>query len=125
VTSFIQVKRLGKNSKAKKITILRKRLNGIVPQTFPILLDDNKLRDRLYFQMNKEGYGVVSLYHTLVDAIDESFVVEHDISSKILNLPVHQDVVKKDLKHMVDKLLSIISHFDVGKRNKNSKKYLS
>lgn len=74
------------------ITILYPTLpEGVCPQTFPILLEKN--RDQVYFEMNKNGYGVVSLYHTMIDQLSDSkspdafFLAQH-----ITNLPVHQDV---------------------------------
>lgn len=90
------------------ITLLKNRLGGVVPHSFPILLGSAKIRDRLYFQLNREGYGVVSLYHSLIDEIDDSFTTEHDISNRILNLPVHQDAQKKDLARMITRMLAII-----------------
>lgn len=94
------------------ITVLRKELAGAVPHSFPLLLPDKGLRDRLYFRMNKEGYGVISLYHTLVREIDDSFAVEHGISGRILNLPVHQDAEKKDLDRMIDKMSDIVKAYE-------------
>src|SRR4051812_36222037 len=38
---------------------------GEVPQSFPIVLHYGD-RDRIYHEMNAAGFGVVSLYHTLV-----------------------------------------------------------
>jgi dTDP-4-amino-4,6-dideoxygalactose transaminase len=74
---------------------------GVVPQTVPILIR-NISRDELYFKMNENGYGVVSLYHTLIDQIDGGvFPVSHKIARQILNLPVHQDISPIDLGNMV------------------------
>jgi len=58
--------------------------------------------------MNKAGYGVTSLYHTLIDEIGDSYTVEHEISDRILNLPVHQDAEKRDLDQMLDRMSSIM-----------------
>ena len=66
------------------------------------------IRDKLYFQLNKDGYGVTSLYHTLINEIDDQFIVENTISSTILNLPIHQDVGKASIKQMIDRLFSVI-----------------
>jgi len=94
-----------------EITILREELNETVPQTFPVLLPSTEIRDHLYFEMNKQGYGVVSLYHTLVDEIDSSFTIEHGIAGRILNLPVHQDIQEKDLEQMLGKMFTIIEDY--------------
>ena len=84
-----------------KITLLRDNIGRSVPQTFPILLSDNHLKDYLYFKMNEAGFGVVSLYHQLIAEVDNTFIHEHNISSRILNLPIHQDVLLNDLDDMV------------------------
>ena len=81
---------------------------GNIPQTFPILLVDNKIRDDAYFKMNERGYGVVSLYHTMIAELDETFIKAHDISRRILNLPVHQDVKKSQLDQMLRLLIEIV-----------------
>jgi dTDP-4-amino-4,6-dideoxygalactose transaminase len=61
-----------------------------IPQTLPVLVGD---RDRLYSEMNAMGYGVVSLYHTLVEGISSDFFPDsHWLSARIMNLPVHQDM---------------------------------
>ena len=88
---------------------LRRALRpGEVPQTYPVLIR-NVSRDRVYFMMNEAGYGVVSLYHTLIEQIErEAFPAAHACSARILNLPIHQDVGEKTLVRMVDKLRSII-----------------
>lgn len=65
--------------------------DGDVPQSLPVyIVGDN--RDEIYARMNSEGFGVVSLYHTLIPEIADDFPVEVDLSRHILNLPVHQDV---------------------------------
>ncbi len=82
---------------------------GEVPQSFPVLLR-NLPRDRVYFAMNEAGYGVVSLYHTLVDAIGrDDFPESHALARRILNLPVHQDVAPGALESMVERLADLAS----------------
>jgi dTDP-4-amino-4,6-dideoxygalactose transaminase len=77
---------------------------GEVPQTYPVLLR-NDSRDRIYFSMNDSGYGVVSLYHTLIQPIGiGEFPVSHSLSRRILNLPVHQDATAEMLGAMVAQL---------------------
>ena len=67
---------------------------GEVPQSFPIVLHYGD-RDRIYREMNAAGFGVVSLYHTLVPAIDpQLFPASAQLSRRILNLPVHQDATR-------------------------------
>lgn len=75
---------------------------GVVPQTFPVVLQKAP-RNEIYERMNGAGFGVVSLYHTMVDAIPpDKFPDSHWLSRRILNLPIHQDVSTEDLKEMVD-----------------------
>jgi len=86
---------------------------GEVPQTYPIRLKfaeyNRELRDKVYARMNTAGYGVVSLYHTLIDAIDPTnFPESHRVANSILNLPVHQDLDNTLLRSMVSQLATII-----------------
>ncbi|NQT74021.1 MAG: DegT/DnrJ/EryC1/StrS aminotransferase family protein [Chloroflexi bacterium] len=84
--------------------------DGIVPQTLPVLIR-NVSRDRLYKVMNLHGYGIVSLYHTLVEQIKtEEFPASHELSHKIMNLPVHQDVSREELNGLVDCLAAGIAN---------------
>lgn len=109
IRNYERIRRaLSTRAKALGITLLRGKPGGAVPQTFPILLPDTRLRDRLYFQLNAEGYGVVSLYHELVQEIDASFDVERDISGRILNLPVHQDAGGRDLDRLLQRMAALI-----------------
>ncbi len=92
-----------------EIDVLRPVLReGIVPQTLPVIMK-NVPRDRLYNLMNSKGYGVVSLYHTLIKEIKtEEFPVSHLLSRKIINLPVHQDINKEQICGLLDCLKSSI-----------------
>lgn len=74
------------------------------PQTYPIIIK-NKDRTQLYFQMNEAGYGVVSLYHTLIESLRNSrYTQENKVSQTILNLPVHQDIKEEELISMCKQL---------------------
>lgn len=63
-----------------------------IPQTYPLrILKGN--RDYIYEVMNNNGFGVVSLYHTLIPELNEKkYIQACQLSKCILNLPVHQDV---------------------------------
>lgn len=71
-----------------------------VPQTLPlyVLTDD---RDALYERLNTAGFGVVSLYHTLIPQLRTGFPVSAWAAAHILNLPVHQDVDPQELERLV------------------------
>ena len=43
----------------------------VVPQTYPVLIS-RRSRDELYFEMNRAGFGAVSLYHTLIEEIPQA-----------------------------------------------------
>jgi len=96
----------------KKVSLLRSDIGNSVPQTFPILLPDNKMKDFLYFKMNEAGFGVVSLYHQLISEVGESFNNERDISSRILNLPIHQDVSFEAIDEMVSFLRNACEEYE-------------
>ena len=66
------------------------------------------VRDNVYFRMNECGYGVVSLYHELISDLKKTFIVENDLSDRIINLPLHQDVAVDTIDKMVHKLIEII-----------------
>lgn len=79
-------------------------LEANVPQTFPIIIKCNN-RDRIYEIMNAQGYGVVSLYHTMIGELRNN---KHEdanwLSKHILNLPLHQDVDEKEIFNLVEAL---------------------
>jgi dTDP-4-amino-4,6-dideoxygalactose transaminase len=77
---------------------------GVVPQTWPVIIEHGS-RDNLYFRMNENGFGVVSLYHTLVSAVTATaFPEAHWLSKRILNLPVHQDADSAQLERLIEAL---------------------
>lgn len=67
------------------------RVASDVPQTLPvrILAGD---RDAIYHNMNATGFGMVSLYHTLIEEVRDAFPEMAALSRAIINFPVHQDV---------------------------------
>ncbi|MBI4508407.1 MAG: DegT/DnrJ/EryC1/StrS aminotransferase family protein [Deltaproteobacteria bacterium] len=84
---------------------------GVVPQTFPVTLKKAP-RDEIYEQMNRAGFGVVSLYHTMVDAISaEAFPESHWLARRVLNLPVHQDASPDALVEMVGCLRRLLESY--------------
>jgi dTDP-4-amino-4,6-dideoxygalactose transaminase len=83
--------------------------SGEVPQTFPVVIR-NVSRDKLYEMMNAAGYGVVTLYHTMIDSISEQdFPLSHDLAKHIFNLPMHQDVNLDQIEPMLECLMACIA----------------
>ncbi len=81
---------------------------GEVPQTLPVLIHGAS-RDSLYFALNEAGFGAVSLYHTLIPQISrEEFPDSHRVSSRILNLPIHQDVQAGQLDALEETLRRLL-----------------
>ena len=76
-----------------------------VPQTFPIVIKKGD-RDTIYEIMNDAGYGVVSLYHTMIEELRNG---DHGdacwLSQRIMNLPIHQDVDPTEYQGMIDRLV--------------------
>jgi dTDP-4-amino-4,6-dideoxygalactose transaminase len=82
--------------------------DGVVPQTLPVVIASAS-RDELYHRMNAAGYGVTSLYHTMIDQLDPSrYPDAHWLSRRILNLPVHQDANPTQLPPMVELLATLL-----------------
>jgi dTDP-4-amino-4,6-dideoxygalactose transaminase len=77
---------------------------GEIPQTVPVRLRRAN-RDAIYHDLNGAGFGVVSLYHTMIDAIPEtSFPESVQLSRTILNLPIHQSAGLGDIEAMISHL---------------------
>ncbi|WP_158862989.1 DegT/DnrJ/EryC1/StrS family aminotransferase [Leifsonia sp. AG29] len=71
-----------------------------VPQTLPVRIEGVG-RDDIYFGMNDDGYGMVSLYHTLIEQSRDRFPNLTDVSRHIINFPVHQDSSPLEFAGMV------------------------
>lgn len=99
--------RLLKRVRRPFFKILRPRLGANVPQTFPLLMPSEALRDAMYFGLNQAGFGVVSLYHETIAPIDATFKAEKYLSRHILNLPIHQDTGEKPLSLLVKEMTRI------------------
>lgn len=94
----------------KGIEVIYKNLEeGICPQTLPVIVE-NYDRTTLYHKMNEAGFGMVSLYHTMIDDLQNStFEAPAVLAKKIINFPIHQDVEKKDMDAMVEELKKILN----------------
>ena len=97
----------------KDVELLHSKLpRNIVPQTFPLLLKSKEIRDYLYFKLNENAFGVVSLYHELIDEIPSNFNIERNVSDRILNLPVHQDTNPSQLKLLTQCFFQLLTQYD-------------
>jgi dTDP-4-amino-4,6-dideoxygalactose transaminase len=97
-------------STINNITIIHPKIeNGVGPQTLPIRLENN--RNNVYQQMNAKGFGMVSLYHTMIDEISElDFPESHQLASQIINFPIHQDVSILEIDKMVKEFKEVYNN---------------
>lgn len=79
--------------------------DATVPQTYPLVLQKSN-RYQVYLDLNEQGYGVTSLYHTLIEPLrnDPQFATSRALADKILNIPVHQDVNASLYTQLIDSL---------------------
>ena len=92
-----------------QVELLMPLSDGVVPQTLPIVLKSG-CRDTVYHQLNSDGFGVVSLYHTMIPELSElEYPDAHWLARNILNLPVHQDINPELLAPMVERLSGLLS----------------
>ena len=97
-------------SNVKNLEILYPNLiDGIGPQTLPVFVSNN--RDNLYQKMNHHGFGLVSLYHTMINEIDPIIFPEsHLLAKKIFNFPVHQDIDHEAILKMYKYFIQIYDY---------------
>lgn len=99
------------------IRILRKtnHYKNQTPQTYPILIL-NADKNEFYHKLNEKGFGVVSLYHTMIkDLQKEEYKTANDLGTMILNLPVHQDAEEEALKEMCKEIKKLLGEKDERK----------
>lgn len=93
-----------------RVDLLFERRAGDVPQTLPVVIREashrsSVSRDELYERMNAAGFGVVSLYHSLVEPIArDDYPASHRLSRTVMNLPVHQEADESGLARLVEVL---------------------
>ncbi len=86
----------------------RTLLDGVTPINFPVIIEQ-KDRNNVYFELQKRKIEAVSLYHTLIPQIKkDEYPISHQISSRILNLPIHEEISKKDIDMMLRELNKIL-----------------
>ncbi|WP_308467868.1 DegT/DnrJ/EryC1/StrS family aminotransferase [Rathayibacter soli] len=89
-----------------------------VPQTLPVVVTGDS-RDSIYSNMNADGFGMVSLYHTLIEPVRANFQALNDLARHIINFPVHQDVVLSELSPMAAAFQRHVSGSDVVVNNRS------
>lgn len=82
-----------------------------VPQTLPVRVMGGG-RDDVYAAMNAAGWGMVSLYHTLIPQLRDSYPEMLDLSLSITNFPVHQDLDPGDCAEMVETFAQCLTESD-------------
>lgn len=95
----------------KYITILRpeEKYPGQTPQTFPIRFKEVD-KSAFYFELNDMKFGVVSLYHTMIEPLrNKKYQQSMDIGNTILNLPVHQDATPEQMQLLCDNLEALLN----------------
>lgn len=90
------------------VTVMYDLEDGDVPHDFPILVA-NGLRDNLYYQLMDWDVPTSVIYHRLIDPlIGSGYEAMEEVSANILNLPIHQDIERKDLEILVGKLVEAL-----------------
>ena len=79
-------------------------------QSFPILFSEKINRDEIFHEMRKLDIQVVSLYYSLSNKINKTeFPESYNLSKKILNLPINEELEKEDIIYICTTLLNIIT----------------
>lgn len=91
------------------IQILQEELpQGVCPQTLPVKLKKHN-RDDMYFEMNNKGFGMVSLYHTMIDELNNcNSGASKVLSKQIINFPIHQDLEEQDLLELSKAFMEVL-----------------
>jgi dTDP-4-amino-4,6-dideoxygalactose transaminase len=87
--------------------------DGDVPQTLPVYVRGGG-RDAIYERMNAAGFGVVSLYHTLIPEVGDAFPGSAWAAGHVINLPVHQDVRPESLAAVVSAFEACVAEVNGG-----------
>ena len=92
------------------LTLMYELDENTVPHNFPVLIHHNR-REPLYFHLQSRQMPTIALYYRLVTEIDcAAFPVSGEISSSILNLPVHQDTSRDDLQALTTEIRSFLQN---------------
>lgn len=79
-----------------------------VPLNLPVLIE-RKDRYSVFQELWSKGIETSALYYRLVRDIDPAtYQLSHDVARRILNLPIHQDLVAADLDLIADRLRTVL-----------------
>jgi len=82
---------------------------GVVPMNLPVYIEAIS-REDFYFKMINKGVTLTSLYYRLVDSIDKTeFPISHEISKKIINFPINQDISIDEMVLIVDLVKRVLN----------------
>ena len=88
-------------SKINGVEPLKKFRTGDIPHDYPIVVKDN-LREKIYFWLIDRDMTLIALYYRLIEPLkSDEFKQMHYLSNNILNLPIHQDIEKNELRALV------------------------
>ncbi|MBU3822751.1 DegT/DnrJ/EryC1/StrS family aminotransferase [Flavobacteriaceae bacterium XHP0103] len=100
-------------SNIKSVKPLKKISKGDIPHNYPIIVKGN-LREKLYFWLIEKNITLIALYYRLIEPLQAKEYKEMQyVSNNILNLPVHQDVEKKDLDILVKLIEEALVELDI------------
>ncbi|MDK2678965.1 DegT/DnrJ/EryC1/StrS family aminotransferase [Vibrio vulnificus] len=103
---------INKLAKISEIDIMFECFDSDVPQTFPIRVKKEQ-REKLYYYLLERDIHTISLYYRLIPQISASkFPLSKQISSEILNLPVHQDTEIHDINVICDAIVDFFGKCD-------------
>ena len=98
----------------RKALSLLDEINGIhllytdipyTPQSLPVWVEGDKIREKLYFYLLNRGIPTTALYYRLHDALSvHDFPEAHNLSNHILNLPIHQDMNSDSIEFMCNEI---------------------
>lgn len=88
-------------------------LTKALPLRYPVLVETNSLRDKVYNALKSKGVGVSKMYkrplnkiHGLKDLTpyENEYIQAENFSSRLLTLPTHNRINKKDLSLLLNTL---------------------
>ena len=97
----------------ERITLIYPHLpDNTIPFNLPVLVDDS-LREKLYFKLIELNVPVVALYYRMIKEIKVTdFPISYQLTSNILNFPIHQEIDDEQLDFMVKMTIRALNEID-------------